>query len=44
MIVRVIQFSVVCSIPPFAKGGEGGFSSPERPEIPPTPFTKGGEK
>jgi hypothetical protein len=39
-----MQFSVVCSIPPFAKGGEGGFSSPERPEIPPAPFTKGGEE
>jgi hypothetical protein len=39
--LRVIQFSVVCSIPPFAKGGEGGFSSPGRPEIPPAPLRKG---
>src|SRR4029453_2628046 len=28
--------------PPLAKGGEGGFASSGRPEIPPSPFTKGG--
>ena len=40
---RVIEFSVCCVVPPFAKGGEEGFVGQGRPEIPPAPFTKGGE-
>jgi hypothetical protein len=38
------SFQGIGSLPPFAKGGKGGFACGRRPEIPPAPFTKGGGK
>jgi hypothetical protein len=41
--LRVIQFSVVCSIPPFRNGARGDLPALGVPKSP-RPLTKGGEE